>query len=224
MRFEGHMRTSLTMQVEFVNATQAAIGVSFESPPTSPDFSMLVLLSVFALRQFSNIGASHPVSRSLASALGSLKDPNGPIITLLGPPDISLQSLRDSMREGAPDPMKNFVSVDTVELLPYGNQRGLKRFLAALSHDAERALLRLDVKGFDKMGRGINYFAPLSVALLIRRLAALQSEHAGYGQALVEVANLAGAAALSDTITFTNQPFLAAQIASHAARSNAIPF
>jgi hypothetical protein len=204
--------------VEFLTKDEVAIGISLDSPVPNPDFAMLVLFSSFALRQMHNLGTSHPVTQSLASALAAINKPDAQLVILLGPPDLSLNQLQQASRDGASDPMQNFVSVDSFKLAPYRNQKGKKRFLSSLTYDEHQARLLMDLKGFDFMGRGVNYYAPLSVGLLFRRLVSLQGQHSEYLPSLVYTANLSGKALLSGTITSTSQPFLALQVAQEAAQ------
>ena len=210
------MNNIVKLNIEFISIKEAAIGITLANPHNNPDFAMIVLFASFSLRQMRNLGATHPCSRSLAHALATVKDPQLPIRTLLGPPDLSLNTMRQSLREDGPDPMQNIVSIDTVELVRYNGQKGKKRFLAEVKIDERRALLQLDLPGFDMSGIGVNYYAPLSVGLPLKRLAFLQGEHAEYLHRLAKVANLCGQAILSDAVTSIDQIFLAIEFGNQA--------
>lgn len=214
------MQSQLNLQVEFLSKIKAAISIGFSTPNTDPDFALLVLFSSFALRQMHNIGIGHPVCQSLAKALFSINHPNDPINILLGPPNNSLNDLKQAMGDKNSDPMQNFVSLDSIELVPYNNQVGTKRFLATLTYDDQQSLLKLSPKGFSFMGDGINYFAPSSVGLLFRRLASLNSQNSDYLPSLVNTAKFSGKAILSGAVNAQSLITLPLHIVRDASRNS----
>lgn len=142
---------------------------------------------------------------------------HGPPLTLfVGPPDFSFRDISFSLKDEVPDPLKNYVSLDDIKLVPFKEQPGEKRFLATLDFRSKRALLRLHPKGFDPLGRGVNYYAPVSVGLLLRHLAFLQSRDPDYIRALSLAASLCGEAFLLGKVTLVSQPVLAFEIAAYA--------
>lgn len=120
------------------------------------------------------------------------------------------------MTQGAPDPMDNYVSTDVVRLAAFKSQKGKRRFLASLEFDNRRVLFLLHPKGFNIMGEGVNYYAPLSVALLLRYLAAKHITDAQHSARLSWVSRASGNAALSGVLTSLNQGSLALAIAEEA--------
>jgi hypothetical protein len=210
------MNTSMLLNIEFVSEYEAAIGIPLDKPYNDPGFAMIVLFASFSLQQMHNMGMTHPVTQSLAQALSSLTDPQLPLRTLLGTPDLSINRMRQFLHEGAPEPIQNYISIDTVRLVRFNGQKGMKRFLASLKIDEQRAILQLDPKGFDVRGIGTHYYAPLSVGLLLKHLALLKGEHPEYLIRLAKVANMCGRAILRSLITPMNQIFLAVQLGKQA--------
>jgi hypothetical protein len=206
----------LEFRIEFLDETRAAIELTIRAPEARHAYGEVLLFSSIALRQMHNMGTNHPVSRSLAQALASLADPALPMRVLLGAPQLSMQRFREAMREGAPDPMDNIVSTDVITLVPFTRQKGKKRFLGTLDFDPGRARFLLHPKGFNAMGEGVNYYAPLSVAVLLRFLSRSGAEDPTYQSQLRRVANACGDALLSGQVTTLSQPALALAITERA--------
>ncbi|MFV2044551.1 MAG: hypothetical protein ACC700_15120 [Anaerolineales bacterium] len=112
--------------------------------------------------------------------------------------------------------MDNIVSTEIVTLVPFRRQRGKKRFLGTLEFDSGRALFLLHPKGFNVMGEGVNYYAPLSVSVLLRHLSRVRSEDTTYQIQLGRIANACGNAILSGQVTTLSQPNLAVAIAAQS--------
>ena len=206
----------LEFRIEFTDQVRAAIELAITAPEARHAYGEALLFSCMALRQMDNLGTSHPESRSLAQALANLQDPVLPMRLLLGPPQISVQRLRGAMKERTPDAMGNVVSTDIITLVPFRRQKGKKRFLGTLEFDSGRALFLLHPKGFNVMGEGVNYYAPLSVAILLRFLARTRSEDSVYQSQLRRIANACGDTLLSEQVTPFTQPALALGITEYA--------
>lgn len=210
------MRNRLDLQVEFYSKDEAAICIKSRTPPDELLFGEILLFCSFALRQMHNLGSKHPVTHSLATALASNQGARTPLTLFVGPPDFSFRDISFSLKDEVPDPLKNYVSLDDIKLVPFKEQPGEKRFLATLDFRSKRALLRLHPKGFGPLGRAVNYYAPVSVALLLRHLAFLQSRDPDYIRALSLAASLCGEAFLLGKATVVSQPVLAFEIAAYA--------
>jgi hypothetical protein len=207
------MADQVKLEINFYSEDKASI--SLQTPMKQQRFGEIVLFCSFALRQMHNLGLNHPVTSSLAKALASNEDPRTPLTLLLGPPEFSLRTVGHSLKTDS-DPMKNFVSADTVKIVSSSWRRGQKSFIAKLEIKNERALLQLDVKGFGMLGGGVNYYAPLSVGILLKYLALSRAGETDYLKSLSRAANRCGAAAQKYEITPTSQLFLAYQIARNA--------
>ena len=207
------MANHVKLEIDFYSEDKASI--SLKSQMKQQRFGEIVLFCSFTLRQMRNLGLNHPVTLSLAKALASNKDPCTPLTLLLGPPEYSVRDIGYSLRAGT-DPMKNFVSVDTVKIVSSSWRSGKKRFIATLEIKDERALLQLDVKGFGMLGQGVNYYAPLSVGLLLKHMALSRAGETDYLNSLSRAANLCGEAAQKYEITPTSQLSLAYQTAKDA--------
>jgi hypothetical protein len=212
------MGDNLEFRIEFLDQSQAAIEIKMRASEARHQYGEVLLFACLALRQTNNMGIHHPVSRSLGGALAWLQDPASPFKVLLGPPEFSRQWINAAMKEGAPDVMANIVSTDIVTLVPFRRQRGKKRFLGTLEFDSGRPSFLLHPKGFDANGGGVNYYAPLSVAVLLRHLACVRKEDTTYQGQLSLVANACGKAIFSGQVTILSQLALAVAIASEAMR------
>jgi hypothetical protein len=213
------MRNRFELQVEFYSKDEAAINIQSRSPAAELALGEILLFCSFALRQMHNLGTNHPVSLSLARALASNQDPRTPLTLFVGPPDFSFRDISLLPKDEVSDPLKNYVSLDAIKLVPFEEQHGEKRFLATLDVKSEHALLRLHGKGFDLLGRGVNYYGPVSVGLLFRHLALLHFEDGNYLGPLSQAARLCGEALLMGKISVLSQPVLAFQIAADALRA-----
>lgn len=210
------MGEKLELRIEFLDQSQAAIELKIRAPEARHPYGEALLFSCMALRQMHNMGTNHPVSRSLAQALASLQDPSAPLNVLLGAPQLSMRRFKDAMREGAPDRMDNIVSTNIVTLVPFRRQKGKKRFLGTLEFDRGRALFLLHPKGFNVMGEGVNYYAPLSVSVLLCHLSRNRIDDTIYQGQLRRIANACGDALLSGQVTTLSQPGLAVGITERA--------
>jgi len=206
------MGNLVSLCIEFLSPETAALYIETSAPDGERQFAELLLFTSLALRQLHNLGTIHPVTRSLAKALQECGDTRIPLTTLLGPPDLSLKRLTTSLASGAPEPFSNYVSVDIVKIVRFSGQKGKKRFLATLNQHGDLAVLRLDPKGFDLLGAGVNYYAPLSVGILLHQLALSRREGAVYLRQLLAAARSCGTALLRDQISVLSQPSLAYKI------------
>jgi len=210
------MKDGIHLQVEFYSKDEAAIHIESRTSANELLFSEVLLFCSFALRQLHNLGRKHPVTHSLATVLASTQDARTPLTLFVGPPDFSFRHSIFSLKDEPPDPLKNHVSVDEIKLVPFKERLGEKRFVAALGFRSKRALLRVHPKGFGRLGRGLNYYAPLSVGLLLRHLAFLDSRGPDYVRALALAARLCGEGFLVGKVTVASQPVLAFEIAECA--------
>jgi hypothetical protein len=216
---EAHKVDQVKLEINFYSKDKASI--SLQSRMKQQQFGEIVLFCSFAFRQMRNIGLKHPMSLNLAEELLKNQDPSTPLILLLGPPKLTFMNIFSPLKRDIPDPLKNFISVDTVKLIPPTGRAGQKLFLATLDIDPGRALLHLDPKGFTLLGIGVNYYAPLSVGLLLRHLALSRPAEASFLKSLSRAANLCGKAVLEFEVTAVSQIFLAYQIAAKAISPNA---
>ncbi len=192
------MSLHLNLELHFYTEKIAAIAVTPNNLGRQQPFAEILMFVHLAIRQIYNMVPTHPFSRSLASALSSVQDPQRPLKLLLGPPQFSVVKslLRAFSGPEQPDPLQNYVSVSTVTTVPYRGDRGTKGFSATVEFTSENDRFKLGPHDFDSLGRGVNYYAPLSVALLLRYLATAHASDATYTASLAVAARTCGLSVL----------------------------
>jgi hypothetical protein len=83
-----------------------------------------------------------------------------------------------------------------------------KSFHGELEFENENTFLSLSHSGFGILGKGINYYAPVSVTLLISYLENLYDDDYLFSKRLANVVNKCGSSFLNNEITTTNQTTL----------------
>lgn len=194
-----------TLRVDFYSAIQASIQIRITSPPTLSRFGETLLFSSFALRQMNNIGVGHIVTRSLARSLVNITDCRSPIRLMLGPPSISKNDIQKAMRSSNPMAAARDIMSNEIQIVSKKILRGKKRFDSNLKFTKHKSSFRLKVKGFGRMGIGVNYYAPLSVAILLNYLAKRRKTDDEYLSALVLVASKCGNAVLNNQVSHITQ-------------------
>ena len=215
------MSAKLKFRIEFLDESNAAVELKIGAPDATHAYGESLLLASLSLRQMHNIGTNHPVARSLAKALASLRNPAAPMRLLLGTPQLSMERLKSTVRSGVLDAAGNVFSTDIVTLVPMTSREGEKSFAGTLDFDRRRAVFVLRPKGFNAIGEGVNYYAPLSVSVLLNHLSRGRSEDAAYQVGLLRVANACGTAFLSGQVTALSQSSLAVAITVEAISAGA---
>jgi len=205
--------------IEFMDEKNAAVNIRSRAEEKEKHFGDLLLLASFAIRQMHNLGPDHPVTKSLAKELLYCENPCTPLKILLGPPDLSIGRFREAMQEGSANPMENYVSIDVVRLWEYKGQIGKKRFITTIDQKQRQLGIRIEAKGFGIMGSGVNYYAPLSVGMLLKYLADINVNNPKRLNSLKEVARLSGRLVRSGQIGIMNQPSAVYAIAEQALSS-----
>ncbi|RME55889.1 hypothetical protein D6779_11665 [Candidatus Parcubacteria bacterium] len=193
------------VEIDFYGATQASIRVQIASPVSLSRFGETLLFSSYALRQMHNLGIGHIVTTSLARSLVGITDCRAPIKLMLGPPSLSKRDIRRALSSSNPLAAARHVWSDEIQIVKRGFFRGKKRFDGILKFTESESGFLLDVKGFGMMGEGVNYYAPLSVAILLNYLANTRKSDDEYLSALATVASKCGEAVLSHQVSITSQ-------------------
>ena len=179
----------MELRLEIWFPQQDEVSVFLESAVVDPDeerFFETHLFTLFAARQLGNLGGSDPGALLLAEALTTLGE----------------GAVRASVQERLGD----------VRLVPAAPSSGRKGFTAELQ-PGKRSLFKLKPHGFGLMGRGVGYYAPISVLALLASLLDRRSADEEYQGALGRAATYVGAAAHQGMLGITSQAEIATRLA-----------
>jgi len=199
------MATKGRLEIDFYSATQVSIQAQITAPASQSRFGETLLFSAYALRQMHNLGIGHIVTTSLARSFVKITDCRLPIRLMLGPPSMSKQDIRKAMSSSNPLANARDIMSDEIQIVGKGFMRGKKRFDGNLKFTEHKSSFILNVKGFGMMGEGVNYYAPLSVAILLNYLANMRKTDDEYLSALAMVASKCGNAILSHQVSPMSQ-------------------
>ena len=141
-------------------------------------FGEVLLFCAFAARQMTNLGGG-PITDSLAGLLAQVPG--------------HLPEIASHDPEGGP------------HLVAYQGHKGRKGFSGDLDATERGVNFQLHLHGFGVLGRGVGYYAPTSVLLLLRYLALRRDGDARYANWLGAAAGLCGQAALDGELSGLNQ-------------------
>lgn len=148
----------------------------------------VMLFTSFALRQAMNLGGQY------GSMLGHLLSFPG-------------QSLREIVNHESPDGAR---------LVTYQGAAGRKQFHASLSCTDSDFSFNLKAKGFGLLARGVGYYAPNAVVVLLKYLSRRRLENAEYIAILETATAMCGDGISSGRVTLRNQGQMAFTIANLA--------
>jgi len=178
----------MELQVDFYQQDEASLFLESNAPGDLHDFGEIVLFDCFTLRQMHNLVRA-PASMVLASLLGSI--------------------------HGVVDVLELVTTTpqDFPRLVDYRGIPGRKRFLATLDFNTERASFILKPRGFGLLGKGVNYYAPHSVILLLKYLASRHISDSEYLARISRAANICAMVFVQRKVTTFTQAGLAVGIA-----------
>jgi len=234
------MHQSSSIEIHFYSQYEAAI--IFETFAQGDERKSVTVRSFvsYTLRQLQNLGAAgEPLARLLA-AMGKpidvylnyhglvhgLKTPQEmaiymPFIAALG---VDMARIVESvtafamLRASAGGDVSEIARTlwpETAHLVDYRRAEGSKRFKAAFDLQENRVLIELEAKGFGLFGQGVNYFAPMSVVLLLKYLTDKYDKKPGdseFADRLRQAAQASGQAFLEGRIAGSGAMELPVQI------------
>ena len=153
-----------------------------DAPADQATSTELLLFAMFTLRQLHNLG-KNPAAKSLAMLLSTR------ISNLTSASEVD--------------------SYCKVVIASGRTDNGEKLFAGDLQSGDGRALFQMHTKGFGFLGRGVNYYAPQSVLVLLKFLSKRRANNDGYLRQLFFIASKCGELKLSKRISSLNQPQLA---------------
>jgi hypothetical protein len=168
---------SLILEIHFHEQEKASVFLESNVSAPSGNFGEVYLFTLFALRQLATLGETESVALA-----GSLLD-IGPIIKELA-----------SGHE-----------LSGVKVVPYPGYQGRKILLARFTLRNENQSFYFNTKGFGLLSRGIGYYSPTGVLVLLRYLAMRHSSEEAYLAKLAQAAQLCGALYSQRQLTVTNQ-------------------
>ena len=174
------------LEIHFHDQDQASVVLETNGGPHE-QFGEILAFCLYSLRQLVNLGMNE-ASQSL-----------GALLARAGP------ALRELAHHESPGGAK---------LVPYQGAPGRKRFLARLRCSSEHVDFHVKAKGFGLLGRGVAYYVPNSIQLLLRYLARRRIDNDKYIECLGMAATKCGEAFLSGALSVTNHHKTAWAIAS----------
>jgi len=180
---------TMKLQIDFHQQDEASLFLESDAVGDLQPFGEVLLFSALALRQLHNLGPG-PASSVLASTLMMIKTDLDTFISTQPP--------------------------DSPKIVDFRGTPGRKRFLADLEFEMDRARFFLHPKGFGILGQGVNYYAPQSVLLLFKFLAARRESDPQFTRSLAEAASVCSMVYQQGKVTHTTQTGLAVGIARHA--------
>jgi hypothetical protein len=238
MSFQTHF------EMHFQNEYQASVLLQTNTSGSEKNFQQLLLFSYIACRQLYNL-RQNKVATSLAEILLTLYTGNhGMMLLKLGEEDIPyyipfLVALENSSSQWSEliryvSPLKYYHTVEKLsaeqiaqkifpnvpKVISFNGVTGQKIFSANLEYGNKFPNFDLQTKGFGIFGKGINYYAPMSVILMFKHLYSLhddwETENSGFRKALIKIANLCGDVFLQGKISAINQTVLPLEIVKSA--------
>jgi hypothetical protein len=222
------MKHSASLEVDFYGRYKASAIVETLAQEKERETVALRLFAAYTLRQLRNMGnAGRPLAQILAAmdrpaevytnyynlvhrmSTPQEMAPYMPFIAALGVDmariveSVTAFAMLRASAGGDTEEIARNLWPEVCGLVPYQGRPGDKRFVAQLELDESRVSLQLDAKGFGLLGQGVDYFASMSVVLVLRYLTEKYDEDAAasdMSERIREVAQMCGRAALAHAI------------------------
>lgn len=185
------MNFGVRIEIDFHQQDEASIFLETTAPEEDAKFAELLIFCLMAARQMFNLscgGDPGGSAKSLAYALTKAHDMILPAIYSIAP--------------------------NAAKLIAYAGSPGRKRFVGRLTFSETNFNFQMDAKGFGILGRGVAYYAPISVVLLLEYLGKRRLNDQKYLNSLLGAAVACGEAFLMNKITLQSQHKVAAEIAA----------
>ena len=179
------MRTTNRLEIHFHQQDEASVYLENTESGDEEKHTEILLFCLYALRQLANLG-SDQTAYSLANVL---------LMT-----EAVITELAAGHESG------------DVRLIKYAGTPGRKRFLASLKTDGIGVQFVCNGKGFGLLSRGVGYYSPTSVVVLLRYLAMKRADDGEYLATVARAAAMCGDAHLSGQLTMGNQLQIATMI------------
>lgn len=241
------MNSQTHFEIHFQNENQASAFLKTNVDGRDKDFCELLIFSHLACRQMHNL-KSNKVSTSLAQILSLMYSGAGdysdywqlmtkltetdipyylPFLSALGINVSKLVGLIPSLGlyRAANKLTNEQIAQQICPIVPQVSNHiggeGQKQFIVNMEFRDNRVLnFDLQPKGFGMFGKGVNYYAPMSVILTFKYLYSLhddwESENSRFRKMLIKSANLCGTAFLQGKITAVSQVSLPLEIVNSA--------
>lgn len=153
------MEPKLKYAIHFYTEQDAYVNVTHLADEDRKEFSEIFIFCSFTIRIISQIGQKHPVCVALATTLSLVEDSRVPLIIWVANPDF--RSNEPSLRN---------VLINGIRIVNSSQNNKVKGFTGILEYDNHQARHDITPEGFNLLGQGIPYYAPLSVGLLLNYL------------------------------------------------------
>lgn len=160
------MNIGMNLEIHFHQQDEASVYLESNASGEDEKFGEILLFCCVVLRQMANLGIHHPIASSLATLVMQVSD--------------NLTELVEYEHE-----------ID-VKLVEYKGSHGRKRFEAILKYSDTSFNFKFKPKGFGLLARGVGYYAPVSVMILLRYLAKRRIEDQDFILSLSQAAKRCG--------------------------------
>jgi len=180
------MDIGMDLEIHFHQQDEASVYLESNTSGKEGEFGEILMFCCFALRSMANLGR-HPITSSLATLLSQIGD------HLIELPD--------------------HYSPDDAKLVDYKGNPRRKRFIAGLRCTNENFNFKFKPKGFGLLARGMGYYAPNSVIILLRYLVEKRIDDGDFISNLSQAAKKCGEAYISGDLSPRTQHQIALMIA-----------
>lgn len=223
------MEKPLTLKIDFYNQFECSITVDTYSNEADLNYLELLLFSSYSLRQMLNL---MKFGSPLANVLKSIKSPIDapyyysyvlmgkspqelaaivPLITALGVETQKLVPFMTCLRSLRHQPDYDDQKIvdkfwpDSAKIIDSKKVKPNKSFLGKFETRDNESYLTLAPSGFGILGKGVNYYVPVSVSLFINYLEHKHKDDLLFCGQLAKVANLCGESFLGGGLSPLNQ-------------------
>jgi len=186
------MRSRITLEINFYRKNEASVSMKSTASGGMYNYGKILLFSSYCLRQMHNLGRIKETS------------------------ELASQLIQIGQNKAF---LANEILFDHVTKIPYKGYDGKKRFIAELEFDSNRSKFLLHPKGFGLLGEGVNYYAPLSILLLLKHLSESLIDSTNYLDALALTSEKCAQAFIENRITHSAQLNLPIEITQVAIES-----
>lgn len=193
------MKPLIELEIGFYNETQAYISLISRSADFARLYQDVLLLCSYNLRQMYNIDPHDPICKSLGGTLNNLRNEDAglPLLLTVAPPNPSLFKINISTRD--------------IGIVKY-KEPADKRFSARIDNEGTIVYFTLDHHGFGPLGKGTNYYVPVSIGILLNFIADEHKEDHDYIKVLTYAAHRCGQVVVDKRLNLSSSWPLACEI------------
>lgn len=180
------MNIKSNLAIHFHQQDEASVFLENTANDREEKFGEILLFCLFALRTMSNFG-NQPTAGQIAMLLSQM---NGEL--------------------------KNFIKhedLDSPRLIDYPGTQGRKKFIVTLNASDDNFSFKYKPKGFGILGKGINYYAPNAIFLLLRYLVNRRLKDKEFIKGLEKAATQCGEVFNNGNLAMSNEIQIATMIA-----------